>query len=146
MATDIHDWLFYGEEETPKVANRNPDQGTNLAYKFATICIVDSDVRFTLDCRVLEDGSIDELAAAVRQLVSIAREYVTLNHVYCDRELDRVDLVATFGSSHQFRLLTRFLEYIERDQSGCCARSNEVSDFTSMNALLTKTERGAVAP
>lgn len=96
VAIDIHDWLFYGEEETPKVANTNPDQGTNLAYKFATICIVDPDVRFTLDSTVLEDGSTDELAAAVRQLVSTAREYVTINHVYCDRELYRVNLVKTF--------------------------------------------------
>ena len=96
VAIDIHDWLFYGDGETPKVANTNPDQGTNLAYKFATICIVDPDVRFTLDCVVLEDGSTDELAAAVRQLVSTAREYVTLRHVYCDRELYRVRLVETF--------------------------------------------------
>lgn len=49
VAIDIHDWLFYSEETTPKVANTNPDQETNLAYKFATICIVDPDVRFTLD-------------------------------------------------------------------------------------------------
>jgi hypothetical protein len=96
VAIDIHDWLFYGDEETPKVANTNPDQGTNLAYKFATICIVDPDVRFTLDWAILEDGSTDELAAAVRQLVSTAREYVTLNQVYCDRELYRVRLVKIF--------------------------------------------------
>lgn len=96
VAIDIHDWLFYGEEDTPKVANTNPDQGTNLAYKFATICIVDPDVRFTLDWVILDDGSTEELAAAVRQLVSTAREYVTINHVYCDRELYRVNLVNTF--------------------------------------------------
>jgi len=96
VAIDVHDWLFYGDEETPMVANTNPDQGTNLAYKFATICIVDPDVRFTLDYAVLEDGGTDELAAAVRQLVSTAREYVTLNHVYCDREMYRVNLVNTF--------------------------------------------------
>ncbi len=96
VAIDIHDWLFYGEEETPKVANTNPDQGTNLAYKFATICIVDPDVRFTLDWTILEDGSTDELAAAVRQLVSTAREHITISHVYCDRELYRVRLVKLF--------------------------------------------------
>lgn len=95
-AIDIHDWLFYGEEVTPKVANTNPDQGTNLAYKFATIYIVGPSVRFTLDWTILEDDSTDELAAAVRQLVSTAREYVTLNHVYCDRELYRVRLVKIF--------------------------------------------------
>ena len=93
VAIDIHDWLFYGEEATPKVANTNPDQGTNLAYKFATICVVDPDVRFTLDWVILEDGSTNELAAAIRQLVSTAREYVTFNHVYCDREFYRVNLV-----------------------------------------------------
>ena len=96
VAIDVRDWLFYGEEETPKVANTNPDQGTNLAYKFATICIVDPDVRFTLDWTILEDSGADELAAAVRQLVSTPREYVTINHVYCDRELYRVRLVKIF--------------------------------------------------
>ena len=96
VAIDIHDWLFYGKAETPNVANTNPAQGTNLAYKFATICIVDPDVRFTLDWTVLDDGSTDELAAAIRQLVSTAREYVTLDQVYCDRELYRVRLVETF--------------------------------------------------
>lgn len=96
VAIDIHDWLFYGDEETPKVANTNTDQGTNLVYKFATICIVDPDVRFTLDWTILEDVSTDELAAAIRQLVLTAREYVTINHVYCDRELYRVRLVKTF--------------------------------------------------
>jgi IS4 transposase len=78
------------------VANTNPDQGTNLAYKFVTICIVDPDVRFTLDCVIIEDGGTDELAAAGRKLVSTAREYVTLKHVYCDREMYRVRLVKTF--------------------------------------------------
>jgi hypothetical protein len=96
VAVDIHDWLFYGEEDTPKVANTNPDQGTNLAYKFATICIVSPPARFTLDWTILEDGSTDELAAAIRQLVSTAREYVQINHVYCDREFYRVDLVRLF--------------------------------------------------
>lgn len=96
VAIDIHDWLFYGDEETPKVANTNPDQGTNLAYKFATVCIVSPPARFTLDWTILEDGGTDELAAAIRQLVSTAREYVQINHVYCDRELYRVNLVKLF--------------------------------------------------
>lgn len=96
VAIDIHDWLFYGKEETPKVANTNPDQGTNLAYKFATICIVSPNVRFTLDWTILEDSGTDELAAAVRQLVSTAQEYVPINRVYCDRQLYRVHLVKTF--------------------------------------------------
>lgn len=49
LAIDVHDWLFYGDEETPKVANMNPEQGTTLAYKFATLCIVSPNVRFTLE-------------------------------------------------------------------------------------------------
>lgn len=96
VAIDVHDWLFYGDENTPKVANTNPEQGTNLAYKFATICIVSPNARFTLDWTILEDGSTDELAAAIRQLVSTAREYARINRVYCDREFYRVHLVKTF--------------------------------------------------
>lgn len=96
VAIDVHDWLFYGGEETPKVANTNPEQRTNLAYKFATICIVSPNVRFTLDWTSLDDGSTDELAAAVRQLASTSRKHVRINRVYCDHEFYCGHIVKTF--------------------------------------------------
>jgi len=49
VAIDVHDWLYYGASETPHVSRTDPDRGTDCDYKFATICIVDPSVRFTLD-------------------------------------------------------------------------------------------------
>jgi len=49
VAIDVHDWLYYGDSDTPHVSRTDPDRGTDCAYKFATICIVDPSVRFTLE-------------------------------------------------------------------------------------------------
>ncbi|WP_311174026.1 hypothetical protein [Halobellus ordinarius] len=76
VAIDIHDWLYYGDSKTPHVARTDPDRGTVCAYKFATICIVDPSVRFTLGWVALDGGKTDELADALRQLVSQARKFV----------------------------------------------------------------------
>ena len=62
VAIDVHDWLYYGDEETPHVCTTNPAQGTDRAYKFATVCIVDPSVRFTLGSVALEGSDTDELA------------------------------------------------------------------------------------
>lgn len=95
VAIDIHDWLFYGDEETPKVSSTNPAQGTDLAYKFATICVVEPPARFTLAWTHLESGKTDEVADAIRHLVSEARTYVDINRLFLDREFYRVQLVET---------------------------------------------------
>ena len=47
VAIDVHDWLYYGDSDTPHVTRTDPNRGTDSAYKFATICIVDPSVRFT---------------------------------------------------------------------------------------------------
>lgn len=93
VAIDVHDWLYYGSEDTPYVCATNPDQGTDRAYKFATLCIVDPSVRFTLAWTPLTGDDTDELAEALRQLVSQARDYIEINRVYCDRAFYRVHLV-----------------------------------------------------
>lgn len=43
----VHDWPYYGDSETPHVSRTSPDHGTDRAYKFATVCIVNqaSDLR-----------------------------------------------------------------------------------------------------
>jgi hypothetical protein len=95
VAIDVHDWLYYGTSETPHVSSINPDRGTNLAFKFATICVVDPSVRFTLGWVPLDGDGTDEVAGAIRHLVSQARQYVEINRLYCDREFYRVHLVKT---------------------------------------------------
>ncbi len=49
VAIDLHKWRFYGDAATDHVLITYPDQGTNRTYCFATICIVASGTRFTLD-------------------------------------------------------------------------------------------------
>jgi hypothetical protein len=95
VAIDVHDWLYYGDNETPHVSRTDPDRGTDSTYKFATICIVDPSVRFTLGWVPLDGDKTDELAEALRQLVSQAREYVDINRVYLDRGFYRVHLALT---------------------------------------------------
>ncbi len=89
---DVHDWLYYGDSDTPHVSRTDPDRGTDSAYKFATICIVDPSVRFTLGWVALDGEKTDELAEAIRQLVSQAREYIDINRIYLDRGFYRVHL------------------------------------------------------
>jgi hypothetical protein len=98
VAIDVHDWLYYGTADTPKVSATNPEQGTDRVYKFATLCIVDPSVRFTLAWTPLDGDDIDELANALRQLVSQARVYVDVNRVCCDRGFYRVHPLKTLGS------------------------------------------------
>jgi len=123
VAIDVHDWLYYGSEDTPRVCVTNPDQGTDRAYKFATLCIVDPSVRFTLAWMPLAGDDTDELADALRQLVSTAREYVEINRVYCDRGFYRVHLLKTLEEidvefvvrATQTRKIQRFIREAESD-------------------------------
>ncbi|WP_205743006.1 hypothetical protein [Halalkalirubrum salinum] len=41
VALNIHEWLYYGSDDTPHVCSVNPHCGTNLAYAVVTLCIVD---------------------------------------------------------------------------------------------------------
>ena len=43
----------------------DPDRGTDCAHKFATVCIVDPSVRFTLGWVALDGDKTDELADVV---------------------------------------------------------------------------------
>ena len=96
VALDIHEWLYYGSDDTPHVCAVNPDRGTNLAYAFVTLCIVDPAVRFTLASESVEANGSRTLRESIRRLVATARQFVEINRVYCDRGFYRVPLVETF--------------------------------------------------
>ncbi|MGQ3330795.1 transposase [Halorubrum sp. FL23] len=97
VALDIHEWLYYGSTDTPRVCAINPDRGTNLAYAFVTLCVVDPAVRFTLACESIEANDSRTLRESIRQLITTARQFVQINRVYCDREFYRVPLVETLA-------------------------------------------------
>ena len=97
VALDIHEWLYYGSSETPQICKINPDRGTNLAYAFVTLCIVDPAVRFTLACESIEADDSRTLRESIRRVITTARQFVQINRVYCDRGFYRVPLVETLA-------------------------------------------------
>jgi hypothetical protein len=92
-ALDLHEWLYYGSEQTPKVCRINPDRGTNLAYVFVTLCIVSPAVRFTLASEHVDRTDTKTLITVIREVIETAREAVSITRIYCDRGLYRVELV-----------------------------------------------------
>ena len=97
VALDIHEWLYYGSAETPRVCPINPSRGTNLAYAFLTLCIVDPPARFTLVWEAIEANDSRTLRESIRRLITTARQFVQINRVYCDRSFYRVHLVKTLA-------------------------------------------------
>ncbi|MFB6266172.1 MAG: transposase [Halodesulfurarchaeum sp.] len=91
LAIDVHDWLFYGEEATEMVANANPSQGTDTAYKFLTACAVAPEARVTVGIVPLADKTV--IPAAIDEVVAQAREWVDIRRVYLDREFYRVSIL-----------------------------------------------------
>ncbi|WP_313686073.1 transposase [Halobellus marinus] len=147
VAIDVHDWLYYGDSDTPHVSRTDPDRGTDCAYKFATICIVGPSVRFTLGWVALDGDETDELAEAIRQLVSQAREYVDINRVYLDRGFYRVHLALALEElgvefvmrAPQTRKVQRFIADHDEDTFVAeyeMARSNPPTGRTTVRLVV----------
>jgi hypothetical protein len=85
VAIDIHDWLFYGDNETDYVLTTKRHKGTNLAFRFATICVVVGGIRFSLDWRILPANDWRSKRRVVRSLINTAREQIAINHTFLDR-------------------------------------------------------------
>ncbi|WP_227015100.1 transposase [Natronorubrum aibiense] len=85
VAIDIHDWLFYGDEDTDYVLTTKRSKGTNLAFRFATICVVVHGLRFCLDWRVLPANDWRSKRQVVRSLLETVRDQVTISQVFLDR-------------------------------------------------------------
>jgi len=94
IAIDLHEWRFYGSADSGHVITTYPDLGTNRAFCFATLCIVASRTRFTLDVLPMDANGFRAKREAVRSPLETAREYVSIRHVYFDRGFYRVHVVA----------------------------------------------------
>lgn len=147
VAIDVHDWLYYGDRDTPHVSRTDPDRGTDSAYKFATVCIVDPSARLTLGWVALDSEETDELAEAIRQLVSQAREFVDINRVYLDRGFYRVHLALTLEElgvefvirAPQTRKVQRFIADHDEDTFVSeyeMARSNPPTGRTTVRLVV----------
>ena len=88
VAIDVHDWLFYGDEDTEMVANTNPSQGTSTAYKFVTACVVTDGLRLTVAVEPL--AAKKDLPDALSAVIETAQEWVTIRRIYLDRGFYRV--------------------------------------------------------
>jgi hypothetical protein len=90
----LHEWWFYGSADTDHVLVTYSDLGPNRAYCFATLCIVAPGVRFTLAVLPMDANGFRAKQEAVRSLITTARRYVSIRHVYLDRGFYQVHVVA----------------------------------------------------
>lgn len=91
LAIDIHDWLFYGDKQTEMVANTNPAQGTDKAFKFVTACVVTDGLRFTIAVEPV--ATKREKADAIEAVLQQAKKWIDIRGVYLDRGFYTVDVV-----------------------------------------------------
>lgn len=94
VATDLHEWRFYGSASTDRVITMYLDLGTNRAFCFATLCIVAPRTRFTLAVLPMNENSFRDNREAVRSIVKTVCEYISIRHVYLDRCFYQVHVVA----------------------------------------------------
>jgi len=88
VAVDVHDWLFYGDDETDMVATTNPSQGTSTAYKFVTACVITDGLRLTVAVEPLAASA--KLPEALSVVIDTAQERVDIRRIYLDRGFYRV--------------------------------------------------------
>lgn len=98
VAIDIHDWLFYGDEETDYVLNTKRQKGTNRAFRFGTICVVVGGLRFCLDWRILPANDWRSKRQLVRSLIDAAREQIDIKHAYIDRGFYQAGVVKALNA------------------------------------------------
>lgn len=97
VAIDIHDWLFYGDNDTDYVLTTKRHKGTNLAFRFATICVVVGGIRFCLDWHILPANDWRRKRQIVRSLVTTAREQVTIERAFLDRGFYQAGVIRTLN-------------------------------------------------
>ena len=124
LAIDFTDWLYYGNENDPMVLGTKPKKGTHLAYKFATINVLESGRRFTL--LALPIGDYSEMADVVERLIVYAKQRVKIRRVYLDRWFYRVDMIRVL-KKHGLKFIiqapirgTELKRVIEREKTPLC--------------------------
>ncbi|MFC4553478.1 MULTISPECIES: transposase [Halorussus] len=113
LAIDITYLAYYPDEDRVELRTTPLDEGEPddvemvqgaptskeyvICYKVATCCIVGENVQFTLGVEPVPKGrSRGEL---VRELVWKAKEHVSINTVYADREFDAADVVHSLNEA-----------------------------------------------
>ncbi len=82
IAIDTHDWLFYGDRNAEGVVGTQHKRGTNYAYKFITVCVVEPSFRFTLAVAPIKDYS--DKHEVLRYVLERALSLVNVRTAYLD--------------------------------------------------------------
>lgn len=112
VAVDVHDWLFYGDQETPMVGHTNLSRGTNTAFKFLTACIVTDGVRLTVAVEPI-GGEIDRVEALDRALEETAA-WAEIRRVFLDRGFYEVAMLQVLAS-HELDYVVRARQFPSMD-------------------------------
>jgi hypothetical protein len=83
IAIDTHDWLYYGRADTPMVGETHYENGTDLAFKYVTACLVTPELRLTLAAEPITTDS--HLPVLLEHVLGQAAEWVDIRRVYLDR-------------------------------------------------------------
>ena len=97
VAIDVTDWLYYGEWDD-YVIGTQPRRGTHKAYKYISVCVVESGVRFTL--KVLPLKTMSERYKVFEELLRFALNKIKINRVYLDRgfyDLEYIRILKKLG-------------------------------------------------
>jgi hypothetical protein len=92
IAIDVTEWLFYGDENTPMIYRTKHKQGTNKAYKFATLNVVEGGKRFTL--AVMPVSPFDTLEQVLERLIKLAKSKIKIRLAYMDRAFFNVACIS----------------------------------------------------
>lgn len=96
LAINEHGWLFYGDDATEMVTHTNPVQGTNLAFRSVTACILSPRLRLTIG--VVPVWPENETSNAT-QLLEDATDAFDIRRVFLDRgfyEVSTLQLLELF--------------------------------------------------
>jgi len=84
LAIDYTDLPFYGDKNTVMIVGKEYKDGTSYGYRFATVNIVESGIRFTL--LALPFGPFDTQEEILIKLLNFARKRVKIRLVVADKE------------------------------------------------------------
>lgn len=88
VSIDLHDKPFYGDKTIAEVVGTKRKLGTNFAYRYATICICEEGIRFNLATIAIGQRKLKK--TLVKELINIARKYVSIGLVLLDRGFNGV--------------------------------------------------------
>lgn len=91
VAIDYTYLPYYGQKTDPMVVGKDREKGTNFAYRYATITIVEGGSRYIL--KTLAVGKKVPMSHVVGNLISHAKKLVTIHHVLLDRGFYAVDVI-----------------------------------------------------